>query len=80
MIKSMKPSDLIERIEIYSKSKIGDYEEGLPRESPWQFEINGTRRLNRLNHNIYFENLKENWYLEAVTKGKKNKIYFEDVI
>jgi hypothetical protein len=39
------------------------------KENPWQFEVDGSRRLNKKPHNIYFIKQDSPWYLEAVHKG-----------
>lgn len=45
-------------------------------ENPWEFEINGSARLNRLkNHKIIYEVASDDWYLEAMNKGKMTEDY-----
>ena len=40
----------------------------LPDENPWVNEIEGTRRLNKINHNVYL--LNNDWYTTTVRGGK----------
>jgi hypothetical protein len=40
----------------------------LPNENPWDNEINGTKRLNKTNHNVYL--LDYDWYVTSVRRGK----------
>lgn len=46
-------------------------------ETPWQFELDGTRRINNNNmsNNIYFELQNSPWYLEGMKKGKVTNDY-----
>jgi hypothetical protein len=48
-----------------------------PNETPWQFELNGTPRINNNNmsNNIYFELQNTPWYLEGMKKGKMTNDY-----
>lgn len=40
-------------------------------ETPWEFEINGSQRLNNsIKHNIIYELTDDYWYYEAMRKGK----------
>lgn len=43
----------------------------LPHETPWENEINGTKRLNKSSHNIFL--LEHDWYVTTCTKGKINQ-------
>lgn len=44
-------------------------------ESPWDFEIKGTKRLNKKKHNIYFHLQETPWYIEGMKKGKMTSDY-----
>lgn len=44
-------------------------------ESPWQFEVEGTRRVNKDKHNIYISIQSQPWYQEAMRKGKYTPWY-----
>lgn len=47
------------------------------KESPWDFEIEGSKRLNnRAIHRICFAAQEKPWYLEACKKGKFTKDYY----
>lgn len=48
-------------------------------ETPWQFELNGTPRINNNNmsNNIYFELQSSPWYLEAMKKGAMTDNYYK---
>jgi hypothetical protein len=47
-----------------------------PVENPWEFELNGSIRLNlSKKHNIYQEIQYPPWYKECMTKGKYNQNY-----
>lgn len=45
-------------------------------ETPWEFELKGTERLNSQPHMI-LHHLIDRWYFEAMTKGKFNKEYYD---
>jgi hypothetical protein len=49
----------------------------IPNETPWMFEINGTKRLNRRNHSTYIVTQNPPWYLEALRKGKYTDWYYK---
>lgn len=63
---------------IWNREKLLSFLNNSPNESPWQFEINGSQRLNKTKYDVLFYELKEDWYIEAMKKGKKTKIYYED--
>ncbi|MEF8811138.1 MAG: hypothetical protein V5A47_09470, partial [Bacteroidales bacterium] len=44
-----------------------------PHESPWDFEIKGTKRIRGQGYKIYIHPME--WYLEVVTRGKYNDNY-----
>jgi len=45
-------------------------------ETPWQFELDGTKRLNDTrSHTILYERSNDVWYLEAMRKGKFTNHY-----
>ena len=47
-------------------------------ENPWEFEINGSLRLNQHRpHNIWYSSQDNPWYLEAMRKGKFTEDYFK---
>lgn len=48
-------------------------------ETPWQFELNGTSRINNNNmsNNLYFELQSSPWYLEAMKKGAMTDNYYK---
>jgi hypothetical protein len=47
-------------------------------ENPWEFEINGSFRLNTSRqHNIVFDKQQEPWYKEAMKKGKFTDDYYK---
>jgi hypothetical protein len=46
-------------------------------ESPWQFEIDGTSRLNKTNHKIFVDLQYIPWYQEALKQGQYTKDYFD---
>lgn len=46
-----------------------------PTETPWEFELNGTKRLNKTSHNSYLH-IVERWYLEACKKGTLTANYY----
>jgi len=62
---------------IWNRKKLIDFLSNSPNESPWQFEINGSQRLNNTKHEVVFYELEEDWYQEAMKKGKKTEIYYE---
>jgi len=45
-------------------------------ESIWQFEIEGTKRLNERKHTILLHQIIDRWYYEAMSKGKFNPEYY----
>ena len=45
-------------------------------ETPWQFEIDGSNRLNYRQHNIYLDVQNPPWYLEAMKQGKHTIDYY----
>lgn len=46
-------------------------------ENPWEFEINGSQRLNSSKiHNILFDKQQEPWYKEAMRKGQFTQDYY----
>jgi hypothetical protein len=48
------------------------------KENPWEFEVNGTNRLNNSRfHNIMFDKQQEPWYDEAMRKGSFTKSYYD---
>lgn len=49
----------------------------VPNENPWQFEINGSQRLNKISHNIYIAPQNPPWYLEALRKGVYTEWYYD---
>jgi hypothetical protein len=46
-------------------------------ENPWEFELNGSKRLNNKNHKIYIETQNPPWYLEAMRKGEYTSWFFD---
>lgn len=44
-------------------------------ETNWQFEIDGSQRLNSRPHNIYAQFQNPSWYLEALKQGKYTEDY-----
>lgn len=46
-------------------------------ETNWQFEIDGTVRLNKAKHKIYINVQNPSWYQEALKKGSFTKEYFD---
>lgn len=47
-------------------------------ENPWEFEVNGSTRLNSTQtHNILFDKQEEPWYNEAMRKGKFTAEYYD---
>ena len=62
---------------IWDRKKLLDFIENSPKETPWEFEINGTQRLNKLNYDVYYYKLDTPWYVEAMRKGEKMDIYYE---
>lgn len=49
----------------------------IPNENPWQFEDNGSKRLNKRNHNIYIVTQDPPWYSEALRQGQYTQWYHE---
>jgi hypothetical protein len=48
------------------------------KENPWEFEVNGSIRLNNSKtHNIYYELANDSWYLEGMKKGKFTNDYYD---
>jgi hypothetical protein len=45
-------------------------------ETPWEFEVNGSQRLNNKNHNIVFDKQETPWYKEAMRKGQFTTDYY----
>jgi len=45
-------------------------------QSIWQFEIEGSKKLNDRGHKILFHQIIDRWYFEAMTKGKFNPEYY----
>jgi len=45
-------------------------------ENPWEFELNGTERLNVRPHNILFDKQNPAWYNEAMRKGSFTPEYY----
>jgi len=46
-------------------------------ENPWEFEINGSQRLNSSRiHNILFDKQQDPWYKEAMRKGQFTQDYY----
>jgi hypothetical protein len=46
-------------------------------ETPWQFEIDGSVRINSRPHNIFVDIQNPAWYLEAMKRGKHTNDYYE---
>ncbi len=47
-------------------------------ENPWEFEVNGSTRLNSTQtHNILFDKQEEPWYNEAMRKGQFTQEYHD---
>ena len=59
---------------IWDREKLLSFLNNSPNESPWQFEINGSQRLNKTKYDAFFYELKEDWYKEAMKKGKPTEI------
>lgn len=61
---------------IWDREKMLLFLNDSPNESPWQFEINGSQRLNKTKYDVFFYELKEDWYKEAMKKGKTTSEYY----
>lgn len=87
----LKLNNLLDEYQIYSMSQDSPYTTTLQssiwnvelfkwclkeNETPWQFELNGTERLNKKGHTILLKLIQERWYWEAMTKGKFNPEYY----
>jgi len=59
---------------IWDREKLLSFLNDSPNETPWQFEINGSKRLNKTKYDVFFYELKEDWYKEAMKKGKPTEI------
>jgi len=59
---------------IWDREKLLSFLNDSPNENPWQFEINGSQRLNKIKYDVFFYELKEDWYKEAMKKGKPTEI------
>ena len=47
-------------------------------ETPWEFEVDGSRRINgSIMHRIFFAAQEKPWYLEACRKGEFTSAYYE---
>jgi hypothetical protein len=46
-------------------------------ETNWQFEIDGTKRFNKIQHNVYISVQNPSWYLEALKQGSYTSDYFD---
>jgi hypothetical protein len=47
-------------------------------ESPWQFEIDGSKRVNEtIQHNIYMEIIPTGYHREAISRGEFTPAYYE---
>ena len=62
---------------IWDREKLLKFLKESPNESPWEFELNGTKRLNMTDYNVFFHKLQDSWYEEAMKKGVKTKVYYE---
>jgi len=60
---------------IWDREKLLSFLNNSPNESPWQFERSGSQRLNKSKYDVFFYELKEDWYREAMKKGKLTKIF-----
>jgi hypothetical protein len=50
----------------------------IPNENPWQFEVDGSQRLNRTKiHNIYIDFQSPPWQLEAMRKGQYTDWFYQ---
>lgn len=48
------------------------------KESPWEFEINGTKRVNsNFNHKIFLKQIPSNYHAEAMTRGELTPQYYQ---
>lgn len=62
---------------IWDREKLLKFLNNSPDENPWQFELNGSKRLNKTNYDVFFYKLKDDWYKEAMKKGKPTEIFNE---
>lgn len=62
---------------IWDREKLLKFLKESPNESPWEFELNGTKRLNMTDYDVFFHKLQDSWYEEAMKKGVKTKVYYE---
>lgn len=60
---------------IWDREKLLEFLNESPNESPWQFEINGSKRLNKTKYDVFFYELKDDWYKEAMKKGKPTEVF-----
>lgn len=60
---------------IWDRKKLLEFLNNSPDENPWQFELNGSKRLNKTDYDVFFYELKDDWYKEAMKKGKPTEIY-----
>ncbi len=63
---------------IWDREKLLKFLKESPNESPWEFELNGTKRLNMTDYDVFFHKLQDSWYEEAMKKGVKTKVYYEN--
>lgn len=61
---------------IWDREKLLSFLNDSPNETPWQFEINGSQRLNKTEYDVFFYELKEDWYREAMKKGEMTSEYY----
>lgn len=58
-------------VEFFKKCLFGE-------ESPWEFEINGTERVNNsIQHSIYMKTIPYGYHVEAMTRGKFTDQYYQ---
>lgn len=62
---------------IWDRKKLLEFLKESPDENPWEFEVNGSKRLNATDYEVFFYKLQEAWYEEAMKKGVTTKIYNE---
>lgn len=62
---------------IWNREKLLEFLNNSPDENPWQFELNGSKRLNKTDYDVFFYELKEGWYKEAMKKGKPTEIFYK---
>lgn len=60
---------------IWDREKLLDFIKNSPDETPWQFETDGSKRMNKTSHEVMFYELPEAWYQEAMKKGNQTAIF-----